>query len=130
MDNIEIIREALLSLAQIPMCIALVLFPSIYKRILKPFDKLFAGEGFTFEHGVWFFSPIMRLSQYTLCIVFPNRSKNDAYAKLVYKGYDFRGHSNATQIRLSYLYVYSMLIGIFFGFIFFVYDLLIVPFLV
>jgi hypothetical protein len=76
---------------------------------------------------VWFFSVIMRLSQYTLCIVFPRRSKNDPYARSVYKAYDFRGNVSSTQVKLSYVYVYGLAIAIFFSFALIVYDFVIVP---
>jgi len=127
MDKIEFYRNIIVGLGGIPAFIAILLIPSIYKRIVKPFDVLFKGKGLTFEEGVWFFSTIMRLSQYTLCIVFPNRSKTDRYTKMIYNGYDFRGKSNRTQVTLSYIFVYGMFIAMIFALVLLVYDFLIVP---
>jgi hypothetical protein len=125
--NLELIRNIILALGGIPGLMAVLLIPVLYKKIVKPFDRIFWGQGSTFEHGVWFFSVIMRLSQYTLCIVFPKRSKNDAYARSVYKGYDFRGNASSMQIKLSYVYVYGLVIAIFFSFVLIVYDFGFVP---
>lgn len=127
MDKIEFYRNIIIGLGGIPAFVAILLIPSIYKRVVKPFDVLFKDKGLTFEEGIWFFSTIMRMSQYTLCIVFPHRSKTNRYAKMIYDGYDFRGKSDRTQITLSYIFVYGMFIAIVFSLALLVYDFLIVP---
>jgi hypothetical protein len=126
-DDLEFIRNIILALGGIPGLIAVFLIPALYKKIVKPYDRLFAGQGFTFEQGVWFFSTLMRLSQYTLCIVFPERSKKDPYGRSVYHGYDFRGNATRSQIRLSYIYVYGLAMAIFFAFALVVYDFIVTP---
>ena len=129
MEHIELIRNILLALSGVTGFTAIAFVPSIYKRIVKPYDAIFLGKGLTFEEGVWFLRTIMRMSQYTLCIVMPERSKKDRYAKQIYKGYDFRGKSNKTQIRLSYIFVYGMFISIVLGLMFTLLDAVVIPML-
>jgi len=127
MELIDTIREWLYLPATLSFVVLMVVFPLAYFKIVRVFDKQFYGEGLTFEEGVWFFSTIMRLSQYVLNIVFPSRTKTDKYAKNVYKGYNFRKAATNGQITISYWYLSCMAIIMFFGALILILDFIVVP---
>jgi len=127
MELIDTIRDWLYFPATISFLIVIIITPLAYTKIVRIFDKQFYGKGLTFEEGVWFFSPLMRLSQYVLNIVFPNRTNTDKYAKNVYKGYNFRKAATKDQITISYWYLSCMAIIMFFGALILILDFIIVP---
>jgi hypothetical protein len=129
-DYYDIPRIIILLLGGVPLFIAFGIIPLIYIKIVKPLDKLFYGKGLTFEEGVWFASTLIRMAQYTLCIVIPERSKKDRYAKLIYKGYDFRGNATREQVFLSYLYIVCFVLFLASSFLLILYDYIVRPLLI
>jgi hypothetical protein len=129
-DYYDTARIIILLLAGIPFLIEIVLVPIVYFKIVKPLDELFRGKGLTFEEGLWHFSLGMRMGQYTLCIVFPERSKKHPYAKMIYQGYDFRGNASKEQVILSYAFLICFIIILIFAFVLILYDFVIRPSLI
>lgn len=62
---------------------------------------------------------LMRDINFLLCIAFKNRSKKDRYARLLYNGFDFRGHASRFEIILSYFFVSTIPSIIFSGLCYF-----------
>jgi hypothetical protein len=129
MDFLEIPRNIIFTIIFISSVVLFAITPLVYSKIVRPIDRLFKGKGLTFEEGLWHVSIAVRMSQYVLCIVFPQRSKKDKYAKLVYQGYDFRGNASKQQVILSYIYLSCLILIFVMGALLILYDFVIRPIL-
>ena len=127
--DLEIPRNIIFAIIFIPSVVLFAITPLVYSKIVTPLDMLFRGKGLTFEEGLWHVSIAIRMSQYILCIVFPQRSKKDKYAKLVYQGYDFRGNASKQEVLLSYIYLTCLIVIFVMGALLILYDFVIRPIL-
>jgi len=95
-----------------------IFWPLAYWFLGRPYDKKYEPVNYIYEKGMWWISPMARLTSYTLGIVLqPYRHKkiNNKLLKRIVKGrfayqdkvyakvIDFRKEATKLQISLSYI---------------------------